>query len=106
MACGGELDGVRLLGMSTILKAIEEQYYGTDRVLGIPMRRGLHFVLNSKEMPLGPNPRTFSGSGWGGSRLIIDPDIRLSWSYVMNKMANMGPDPRSIALSQALYAAI
>jgi len=62
MACGGELDGVRLLSLPSIEKAIEEQCYGTDLVLGVPIRYGLGFGLNSKEMPISPNPRTFS---WG-----------------------------------------
>lgn len=102
MACGGELDGVRLLGLPTIEKAIEEQCYGTDLVLGVPIRYGLGFGLNSKEAPIGPNPRTFSWSGAGGSVMVVDLDARLSWSYVMNKMG----DPRSMAISQALYAAL
>jgi CubicO group peptidase (beta-lactamase class C family) len=107
MACGGELDGVRLMSLSTIAKAIEEQCHGTDLVLGAPIRYGLGFGLNSKEMPVSPNPRTFFWGGWGGSVMMMDLDARLSWGYVMNKMGNttMG-DPRSVGISQALYAAL
>jgi CubicO group peptidase (beta-lactamase class C family) len=105
IACGGELDGVRLVGRTTIEKAIEEQDYGTDLVLGGTFRRGLGFILNSKEMPMGPNPHTFYGSGWGGSKMVVDLDAELSWSYVMNKMGNLS-DPRTQGIIQALYAAL
>ena len=105
MACGGELDGVRLMGQTTIKKAIEEQDYGTDIVLGGTFRRGLGFILNSKEMPMGPNPHTFYGSGWGGSKMVVDLDAKISWSYVMNKMGNLF-DPRPQRIIQALYAAL
>lgn len=107
MACGGELDGVRLLGLPTIAKAIEEQCYGTDLFFGVPIRYGLGFGLNTKEMPISPNPRTFFWGGWGGSVMVMDLDARLSWGYVMNKMGNttMG-DPRSAGIAQALYAVL
>ena len=107
MACGGELDGVRLMRLPTIEKAIEEQCYDTDLVMNVPIRYGLGFGLTSKEMPLGPNPRTFSWGGWGGSRMVMDLDARLSWAYVMNKMsADVLGDPRGEGIAQALYASL
>ena len=107
MACGGELDGVHLLSLPTIEKAIEEQCYGTDLFFGVPIRYGLGFGLNSKEMPIGPNPRTFFWGGWGGSVMVMDLDAKLSWGYVMNKMGNTAiGDPRSVGIAQALYAAL
>ncbi len=107
IACGGELDGIRLLTDSTIEKIIEEQTYGTDIVLGVPVRWGLGFGLTSEEMPLGPNPRTFFWGGWGGSTMFMDLDARLSISYVMNKMdaALMG-DPRSVSFIPAIYGSL
>jgi len=104
MACGGELDGVRLLGLPTIERAIEEECSGTDLVLGAPIRYGLGFGLNSKEMPVSPNPRVFFWSGFGGSRLVMDLDARLSWAYAMNKLYS--DVPRDMELSKALYAAL
>jgi CubicO group peptidase (beta-lactamase class C family) len=88
MACGGKLDGVHLLTPATLEKTIEEQCYGRDLVLGLPIRWGLGFGLTSKEIPLGPNPRAFFWGGWGGSLVVIDLDARLSFSYVMNKMGS------------------
>ncbi|MBA7547288.1 hypothetical protein ES705_39700 [subsurface metagenome] len=62
LACGGKIDGVRLLSLKTIEKALEEQSYGTDLVLTVPTRFGLGFGLVSKDMPISPNPRAFY---WG-----------------------------------------
>jgi CubicO group peptidase (beta-lactamase class C family) len=107
MACGGELDGVRLLSMSTLEKAIEEQAYGPDLVLIMPIRFGLGFGLTSKEVPLGPNPRAFFWGGWGGSLIAMDLDAKVSMAYVMNKMASttMG-DTRVAGPIMALYASL
>jgi CubicO group peptidase (beta-lactamase class C family) len=107
LACGGELEGVRLLSMPTIEKIIEEQYYGPDLILTVPIRWGLGFGLRSKEMPLGVSPRTFFWGGWGGSVIAIDPDARVSFSYVMNRMsAGTLGDGRVVGPALALYDAL
>ncbi len=72
LACGGTLDGVRLLSATTLAQAIAEQCYGKDRVLGFPIRWGGGFMLTSRELLLGPNPRTFGHGGWGGSLGFAD----------------------------------
>jgi CubicO group peptidase (beta-lactamase class C family) len=107
MACGGELDGVRLLGSATLEQAIQEQCYGKDLVLGVPIRWGLGFGLTSKEIPVGPNPRAFFWGGWGGSLVVIDLDARLGFSYVMNKMGS-GPigHARSFRAAAALFRSL
>ena len=91
MACGGELNNVRLLSRHTIEKAIEEQIYSTDLVLGVPIRFGLGFGLTSKVRPF-PNPHTFYWGGAGGSSVIMDLDARVSLAYVMNKMRYQTPE--------------
>ena len=107
LACGGRLDGVSLLRSESIERAIEEQCYGTDLVLGIPMRWGLGFMVTSADLPLGPNPRTFGHGGWGGSLGIADMDARVSWAYVMNKMSpGTTGDTRAAGLLMALYAGL
>ncbi len=107
LANGGSQDGVHLMGEQTLAKTIEEQSYGTDLVLGLPIRFGLGFGLTAKEMPLGPNPRTFFWGGWGGSLVIVDPDARVGFSYVMNKMGatTMG-DARAFNLVGAVYSSL
>jgi len=107
LACGGQLGGVRVLSEATLLRAIEEQTYGPDLVLGTRMRWANGFMLSSAEMPLGPNPRTFGHGGWGGSLGFADLDARVSWAYVMNKMSpGTTGDTRAFGLLMALYAAL
>ncbi|MBN2240067.1 MAG: beta-lactamase family protein [Dehalococcoidales bacterium] len=105
LACGGELDGVRILSPETIEKILEEQTYGTDMVLDEMIRWGLGMELNTAERPLGPNPRTFSWGGAGGSMIVIDLDARMSWAYAMNKMES-GPHflgKRNQHIAEAFY---
>ena len=107
MASGGEIDGIRLMSQATIDKAIEEQINDTDLILMIPVRYGLGFGLLSEWMPVGPNPRTFFWGGWGGSLCVMDLDARVSYSYVMNKMANdTTGDLRAAVPGAALYACL
>jgi CubicO group peptidase (beta-lactamase class C family) len=105
LACGGELDGVRLMGMKTIEKVLEEQTNGVDLMLNTPLRWGLGVELNTAEKRLGPNTRVFSWGGMGGSMIVVDLDARLSWAYAMNKMG-MGAhflDPRNITIKNTIY---
>ncbi len=107
MACGGEVDGVRLMSPATIDKAIEEQIQDTDLVMMMPVRYGLGFGLQSELMPIGPNPRAFFWGGWGGSLCVMDPDARVSYSYVMNKMADgTTGDLRAAGPGAALYTCL
>ncbi len=107
LACGGELDGVRILSASTIEKAIEEQVNGKDKVLGTKMRFGLGWGLPSTDLPYQfPNPRTFFWGGYGGSLCAIDLDAKLSIGYAMNKMyMEVIGDPRTQKLYEALIKA-
>ena len=107
LACGGEVDGVRLMSQAAIENAITEQCYRPDLVLGVPMRWGLGFMLASKDLPLGPNPRIFEHGGAGGSLAIADPDARASWGYVMNRVdASTTGDVRGSNLAGAFYKAL
>lgn len=107
IACGGELEGIRLLSIDTIEKALEEQSYGTDLVLMVPIHFGLGLGLQNNERPIGPNQRVLYWGGWGGSVSIMDLDAKLSIAYVMNKMVTTTTgDPRSTRLIEALYNSI
>jgi CubicO group peptidase (beta-lactamase class C family) len=102
LACGGELDGVRILSSSLIEQALEEQSYGKDLVLRIPIRFGLGFGLPCKEIPF-PHPRTLFWGGFGGSEAIIDLDAKMSAGYAMNKMSSkLIMDTRKTRLMNAL----
>ncbi len=108
VACGGSLDGKRFLSAGTIEKAIKEQIYGMDLVIG-SARWGLGWALPSKEEPITPNWETRRACTWGGaggSALLMDLDAKLCSTYAMNKMGAPLPpwrDPRTWKLSQVLY---
>jgi CubicO group peptidase (beta-lactamase class C family) len=107
LACGGEVDGVRLMSQATVETAIAEQCYRPDLVLLQPMRWGAGFMLASKDLPISPNPRTFGHGGAGGSLAIADLDARAGWAYVMNRMASTTVgDLRGGALGMAFYACL
>ena len=87
LARGGERDGVRILESSTIDRAIQEEAFGPDAVLGqMPMRFGLGFMLRHDMIPLSPGPRAFGHPGAGGSIGMADPDARVGFGFTMNKM--------------------
>jgi CubicO group peptidase (beta-lactamase class C family) len=107
LACGGRRDGVQLLKEQTIAQAIEEQSYADDLVLGFRMRWALGFMLTSRHLPVGPNPRTFGHGGWGGSLGFADPDARVGWAYIMNKMSPVtAGDTRVVGILAALYGVL
>ena len=87
VACGGEVDGVRLLAPKTIGRIFEVQSDGIDLVLGIRLKIGVGYGLPWPEvLPFVPEGRVCFGSGAGGSLVIADADRRLTIAYVMNKM--------------------
>ncbi len=106
LACGGELDGVKLLSLKTIEKAIEEQLYSKDLFFNSPTRWGLGWSLVSKDNPISPNPRAFSWGGFGGSHVTVDLDAKMSWGFAMNNMViSLTGDPRTMKLRKAIWDA-
>jgi CubicO group peptidase (beta-lactamase class C family) len=107
LAGKGQTNGVRLLSKATAESVMKERIRGIDLALGAPIGFGLGFGLNSKDMPLAPNPNVCFWGGWGGSVVIIDQDAQMSCAYVMNKMhSGLMGDRRSGALVGDVYAAL
>jgi CubicO group peptidase (beta-lactamase class C family) len=108
IACGGTLDGHRLLSPETIDLIFREQANGIDLVLGIPLRFGIGYGLLSPEtFPDFPHTGTCFWAGWGGSVILIDTVNRMTIAYVMNRMAeDMVGTGRGEALARAAYRAI
>ena len=107
LACGGEVEGIRLLSEEGVNTILAEQIRGIDLVFGVPMVFGMGFGLNDASFPISPNPRSFFWGGWGGSLAIIDLDARVSIAYVMNRMeANLMGDPRGASIAQAVYESL
>lgn len=79
VACGGAVDGVRLLSSRTIGRIFEAQSDGIDLVIGAPLRFGLGYALHPGNV--------CAWGGTGGSTVIIDADRRITFAYVMNRMA-------------------
>ncbi len=94
MACGGTLRGLRLLSQAGCDRAREEQFRGTDRVLGMPVRWGLGYGLFGN---------TYGWGGWGGAIVMIDPDERMAVAYVTNQMREPADDTRGLELITAAY---
>ncbi|MFD4196053.1 serine hydrolase domain-containing protein [Amycolatopsis thermoflava] len=75
---GGAIDGRRFLAESTVERIFAVQADGVDRVLGAPVRFGLGYAVDG---------RTCWWSGFGGAVVVNDLDRRLTFAYVMNRMA-------------------
>ena len=107
IACGGEVDGVRLMSEEGCRKIFEVQTDGVDLVLGTPIRFGMGFGINSEYQPLSPNKNVCYWGGWGGSLAVIDMDEKMSFSYVMNRMlSGTTGDMRAANLLVPLYGSI
>ncbi len=108
LACGGTVDGVRLMSEAGVERVLEEQTYGEDLVLGMPIRFGMGFALKAPLMPISPNERVFFWGGWGGSLAVIDLDAQVSIAYVMNRMEppELTGDTRALPLVGATYTAL
>ncbi len=105
VACGGEVDGVRLLSPKTINRLFEVQSNAVDLVLDIPLKIGVGYGLHMPQLqPFVPEGRLCFGTGAGGSMVIADVDHRMTVAYVMNKMAQcMVVGPIVAALVERVY---
>jgi len=107
LACGGEVDGVRLLSEAGVERILEEQSHTEDLVLGMKVRFGMGFGLMNETIPLSASPRSFFWGGYGGSLAVVDLDRRLTVTYVMNKMSSgLAGDLRGASIVFAAYAAL
>jgi len=78
-----------------------------DAVLGVPSWFSLGFLRPGPAVAFGSSPRAFGAPGAGGSFGFADPDARLGYAYVMNRMDfYLTDDPREKALRDAIYRAI
>jgi CubicO group peptidase (beta-lactamase class C family) len=107
MANGGEVGGRRLLSAAGVDRVLEEQSYGTDLVMGVPVRFGIGYGLPSPEMPITPSSRACFWGGWGGSVILVDMDNQMTFAYVMNRMGEgLVGDDRGFGLAIAVYQAL
>jgi len=104
LANNGTSNGQQIISPETCRSVMMPRIQGVDLVFGTPMAFGLGFGL----IPTEKNTRNLCfWGGWGGSRAIIDQDNQLSFSYVMNKMADgLLGDNRGDQLAQAVFACL
>ncbi len=78
-----------------------------DVVLGVPSWFSLGFLRPGPEVSFGSSERCFGSPGAGGSFGFADPDLRLGYAYVMNRLDfYLENDPRERPLRDAVYRAI
>lgn len=107
LASGGSARGVRVLSPESIARCGEERSLGKDAVLEVSTRFGDGFMLSQPTARMGRGPHSFGHPGAGGSLAFADPDARIGFAYVMNRMGtSLLVDPRAAALIEAVYASI
>jgi CubicO group peptidase (beta-lactamase class C family) len=78
-----------------------------DVVLGVPSWFSLGFLRPGPAVSFGSSPRAFGAPGAGGSFAFADPDARLGYAYVMNRLDfYLENDPREKSLRDAVYRAV
>ena len=108
LARGGERDGVRILEKESIDRTRTEQGFEPDLILGgMKIRYGLGWMLRSQTLPATPSPNAFGHAGAGGSLGVADPDARVGFGYVMNRLKpGLMGGVTAFAALDAFYAAL
>lgn len=109
ISLGGSVNGTRLLDSDTIDLIFREQVNGTDLVLAMPARWGMGFALPHPEaVPDMPDGKVCYWGGWGGSMVVMNPDRRATFAYVMNKMGQVtsGGTERTRKYTRLIYQAL
>jgi len=87
VACGGVLDGKRLLAPSTIDLIFREQADGVDLGILTPLKFGIGYGLpQPTTAPLVRDGRVCWWAGFGGSLVVNDLDRRTTFAYAMNQL--------------------
>jgi CubicO group peptidase (beta-lactamase class C family) len=75
-----------------------------DEVLKVDTAFSLGFARPLGEFRFGSSDRSFGHPGAGGSFAFGDPDRRVAFAYVMNRLGfHLNDDPREKPLRDALY---
>lgn len=78
-----------------------------DEVVGVNSYFSLGFLRPGPEVAFGSSQRAFGAPGAGGSFAFADPDARIGYAYVMNKLDfYLVDDPREKPLRDAVYRSI
>jgi CubicO group peptidase (beta-lactamase class C family) len=106
---GTSADGYVVLSEETLALCWEQQSVGRDLVLKRSTRFSHGFMLGQPG-PLtsfGPGSRSFGHNGLGGTLTIADPDRKVGFAYVTNRLGNyVLVDPRPRQLLDRFYQAL
>src|SRR5262245_25561378 len=103
LANGGAF-GKRLLSEAGRERVLEQQANSRDVVLGLPMRWGMGYSLNSEVVEGAAGSRIAFWAGNGGSMSWVDLDRRMSFGFAQNRWMR-GPHEldRSVSILKAVY---
>jgi CubicO group peptidase (beta-lactamase class C family) len=97
--------GQRVLTRETVNAARMQVSRGPDRVLMIESAFGSGYQLPPL-LPAAVGKHAFGHSGAGGAMSFADPAADLAFAYIPNRLRiELGPDPRTESLANAVYAA-
>lgn len=91
LACGGTLDGVRLLAPERVREAAAIAVEEGNSLDGVPFRRGLGYMLGNRLLPMGDRPSAFGHAGYGGSIGFADPAYRFAFGLAKTTMVETPP---------------
>ena len=87
LANGGVIDGVRIVSSDRVQDMYRLITDEMDVVLGLPVRKGIGFMLGGVERSVGGGRESaFSHGGAGGSFGGADPDVGLGFAVTLNLM--------------------
>jgi CubicO group peptidase (beta-lactamase class C family) len=107
LANGGIFDGETFFSERTIAWMTTTLSDGLDRIFQIPTTFSAGFMKDSQiagRRIFGPSRNAFGHPGAGGSHAFADPENKLSFAYVMNRMEQkVLPNEKSLRLVDAIY---
>jgi CubicO group peptidase (beta-lactamase class C family) len=104
MATGGG----KLISKAGIEAARAPRVRGMDESFAAPTAFAAGYQIEDQIYAGIASPQTFGHSGWGGALGFADPEARLGFGYVTNRMLSFddGIDPRRRSLIETVYAAL
>jgi CubicO group peptidase (beta-lactamase class C family) len=108
VACGGEVNGVRLLSERGVQRALEIESEGPDQIITVPARWGLGYMLEGPTLNQVyeghfTGHRILVWGGSGGSVAFNDLDLRMTVAFVMNRHVEGLYDRRGTDMVLAAY---
>jgi CubicO group peptidase (beta-lactamase class C family) len=107
LANAGKFDGQTFFSERTIAWMTATLVDDLDRVFQIPTAFSAGFMKDSRKAArriFGPSRNAFGHPGAGGSHAFADPENKISFAYVMNRMEQkVLPNEKSLRLVDAIY---